>query len=129
MEAAGQKLILVIDDDRDILEAIRIMLETAGFGVETAIDSMHGLAKVKETNPNLIIVDMMMETVDAGVKVTEELKNTGCSAPILLLSSIGEATSYNLDIASMGFAGVIQKPVMPSVLIPLIRRKLNIPDK
>ena len=129
MQASGKKLILVIDDDRDILEAIRIMLETEGFTVETALDGKRGLEKVKAVNPDLILVDMMMEAVDAGVKVAEEIKKTACKAPVILLSSIGDATYYNLDIEAMGFAGSIQKPVIPSTLIPLIKKKLNIPAK
>ena len=121
-----KKLILLIDDDRDMLEAIKIMLETAGFAVGLAVDSTQGLKKVEKLKPDLILVDMMMETVDAGVKVAEKIQEMGCKAPILLLSSIGEATSYNLDINAMGFAGVIQKPVIPSMLIPLLKKKLGI---
>ena len=126
MAEDDKKLILVIDDDRDMLEAIKIILETAGFAVGLAVDGKQGLEKVVELQPDLILVDMMMETVDAGVKVTEKIQELGCKAPIFLLSSIGEATSYNLDTIALGFAGVIQKPVIPSMLIPLFKKKLNI---
>ena len=125
MATADQKLILVIDDDKDILEAIKIMLETEGFAVDTALNGKVGLEKTTKNSPDLILVDMMMETVDAGAKVAEEIKSTGCKAPILLLSSISDATSYNLDINAMGFGGSIQKPIMPAVLIPLIKQKLG----
>jgi CheY-like chemotaxis protein len=125
MTTPDQKLIMVIDDDKDILEAIKIMLETEGFAVDTAFNSKVGLEKVAKTCPDLILVDMMMETVDAGAKMTEEIKNSGCNAPILMLSSISNATSYNLDISAMGFSGSIQKPIMPAVLIPLIKQKLG----
>ena len=126
MAENDKKLILVIDDDRDMLEAIKIMLETAGFTVGLAVDSTQGLEKVEELKPDLILVDMMMETVDAGVKVAEKINERGCKVPIFLLSSIGEATSYNLDISAIGFAGVIQKPIIPSMLIPLLKKKLGI---
>jgi len=126
MAEDDKKLILVIDDDRDMLEAIKIMLETAGFAVGLAVDSTQGLEKVEELKPDLILVDMMMETVDAGVKVAEKINEIGCKVPIFLLSSIGEATSYNLDISAIGFAGVIQKPIIPSMLIPLLKKKLNV---
>ncbi len=126
MAENDKKLILVIDDDRDMLEAIKIMLETAGFAVGLAVDSTQGLEKVEELKPDLILVDMMMETVDAGVKVAEKINEMGCKAPIFLLSSIGEATSYNLDISAIGFAGVIQKPIIPSMLIPLLKKKLDV---
>jgi len=126
MAENDKKLILVIDDDRDMLEAIKIMLESAGFAVGLAVDGKQGLEKVEELNPDLIVVDMMMETVDAGVKVAEKIQEIGCKTPIYLLSSIGEATSYNLDTSAIGFAGVIQKPIIPSLLIPMFKKKLNI---
>ena len=125
MAEAKDRTILVIDDDRDILEAMRIMLETEGFTVVTAIDGQQGLEKAQNSKPSLILADMMMETVDAGAKVATRIKDSGCKAPIILLSSIGDATSYNLDITALGFEGVMQKPVIPSVLMPLIRKKLN----
>ncbi len=126
---AENKLILVIDDDRDILEAAKIMLETEGFAVETASNSKQGLAKVEALKPDLILVDMMMETVDAGARLAGEIKLSGCKAPVILLSSIGDATSYNLDTAAIGFDGVVQKPILPRVLMPLIRKKLQQPAR
>jgi CheY-like chemotaxis protein len=126
MSEKMNKTILVIDDDKDIMEAIRIMLETEGFDVESAANGREGLEKAASSCPDLILVDMMMETVDAGAKVAEQIKETGCQAPMILLSSIGDATSYNLDIAAIGLSGAMQKPVKPNVLIPLIKRKLKI---
>ncbi|MFH1068431.1 MAG: response regulator [Candidatus Glassbacteria bacterium] len=126
MNNQSGKTILLIDDDRDILEALKIMLETEGFTVQTASNGQQGVEIVKKSCPSLVLVDMMMETVDAGAKVAEQIKSTGCNCPVLLLSSIGDATSYNLDIAEIGLAGAIQKPVRPQVLIPLIKRKLGL---
>ena len=126
MENSGSKTILVIDDDRDMLEAIKIMLETEGFAVQTASNGQQGVNLAQQSCPDLVLVDMMMETVDAGAKVAAQIKDTGCGCPVLLLSSIGDATSYNLDISQIGLSGSIQKPVRPQVLIPLIKRKLGL---
>ncbi len=128
MANTQNKTILIIDDDRDIQEAIRIMLETEGFTVESAGSGKEGLEKATSVNPDLILVDMMMETVDAGAKTAEQIKDSGCKAPVILLSSIGESTSYNLDINEIGLSGALQKPVKPSMLISLIKRKLQIRD-
>ena len=68
----------------------------------------------------------MMETVDAGAKVAGKIKDNLPEVPIYLLSSIGDTTNYNLDTNEIGFSGVLQKPVMPSRLIPLIKKKLDI---
>lgn len=124
--SSSTKTILVIDDDRDMIESIKIMLETAGFEVITAEDGHVGFEKAQSSKPDLILCDMMMETVDAGAKVAGRIKESLPAVPIYLLSSIGDTTNYNLDTSELGFSGVLQKPVMPSRLIPLIKKKLDI---
>ena len=124
--SSSTKTILVIDDDRDMIESIKIMLETAGFEVITAEDGHAGFETALSNRPDLILCDMMMETVDAGAKVAGKIKDKLPEVPIYLLSSIGDTTNYNLDTSELGFSGVLQKPVMPSRLIPLIKKKLDI---
>ena len=57
---------------------------------------------------------MMMERVDSGSKVAEELRKKNMKVPIFLLSSIGNATASNIEIDKLGFNGVFQKPVDPT---------------
>jgi len=68
---------------------------------------------------------MMMERIDAGSKVAEELKKKSLNAPIFLLSSIGDATASNIEIDKLGFNGVFQKPVNPEQLISTIKKTLG----
>jgi CheY-like chemotaxis protein len=62
----GKHVILVVDDDHDILESLRLVLEANNYIVATALSAEEGLRVYKTANPDLLIVDLMMEEVDAG---------------------------------------------------------------
>lgn len=74
--------------------------------------------------PDLALCDMMMEKIDAGSKVSEELRSRNLNVPIYLLSSIANATASNIEIDQLGFNGMFQKPVDPDQLVSLIRKTL-----
>ena len=122
---ANKKLILVIDDDPDILDSIKAILAANGFDVVTAMSGKEGIEAVSKTKPDLILCDMMMERIDAGTKVAQELKKNNPNLPIYLLSSIGTATATNIEIDKLGFNGVFQKPVNPDNLVATIKKVLN----
>ena len=63
------KKVLIIDDDFDLVEAMRITLEAAGFDVIDAQDGAKGLAKIKSEQPDLAILDVMMSAMDEGFHV------------------------------------------------------------
>ncbi|HSV96559.1 MAG TPA: response regulator [Spirochaetota bacterium] len=123
---ADKKLIFIIDDDPDILDSISAILSAEGFAVETAMSGEEGIEKLSRINPALILCDMMMERIDAGTKVAEEIKRRDKGAPIYLISSIGSATATNIEIGKLGFDGVFQKPVAPAYLISTIKKALKI---
>jgi two-component system alkaline phosphatase synthesis response regulator PhoP len=66
VEKIAMAKILMIDDDPDIVMATRIPLEASGYEFHVAYNSNEGLKKVKEINPDLIILDVMMETATDG---------------------------------------------------------------
>jgi two-component system chemotaxis response regulator CheY len=105
---------------------MRIVLEAAGFSVGEAGDGVEGLKIAEKVDPDAIIVDLMMETVDAGSKVSTKLKEQGFQGPIYLLSSAGDTVRYNIDAAELGLAGIFQKPINHDVLISTLKRRLNI---
>ena len=84
--------ILVIDDDQDLLDAVRLMLEKAQFEVEVALTPEQGLEKVKSSDPDLVILDVMMPSGYEGFTVArairEDLKMR--HLPIVVLSCIHE---------------------------------------
>jgi DNA-binding response OmpR family regulator len=84
-----------------------------------------GLRIYKERKPDLLIVDLMMEEVDAGTHLVTELRALGDTPPIYMLSSVGDGLSLQTDTTQLGLAGVLQKPVDPQVLLTLLKAKLG----
>lgn len=123
---SDKKRILAIDDDPDILEAIKAILNSAGFEVSTAQSAKQGLEFINKIRPDLVICDMMMESVDAGIAFANDFRNKYSDTPVYLLSSIGDATAANIEIDKIGFKGVFQKPIDPDFLLSTIKAFLKI---
>jgi CheY-like chemotaxis protein len=93
---ARTKTILVIDDDEDFTTAVRTVLEAEGYVVVTADSGRSGLAKLKDSAPDLVILDVMMETTTEGYGVSEAIKLSGeyqafQDTPVIMVSSIRES--------------------------------------
>jgi CheY-like chemotaxis protein len=120
-----KKLVLVIDDDPDILELIQTALSSEGLDVSTAKSGKEGITAVQKRRPDLILCDMMMESIDAGVLAAHEIKQTFSDIPIYLLSSIADTTADNIGIDELGFSGTFQKAMDPKRLVSVIKDALS----
>lgn len=119
--------ILVIDDDPDIVTAVRLALESAKHQVVTANSGEEGASKVKEENPDLIIMDVMMETHTAGFQLALKLHSPDPASefkqykniPILMLTAIHSTTPlhYEPDIDYLPVDLFVDKPIDPNDLI------------
>lgn len=91
--------ILIIDDDPDLVEAMKVVLENQRHQVVVAKSGKEGLKKVKSAKPDLVILDVMMETMDKGFEVARDLKkdNSSKDIPILMLTSIKERTGLGFE--------------------------------
>jgi len=118
-------LVLCIDDDQDFLDSMRIILEDNGYRIVTASSAEDGLRKYKELKPDLVLVDLMMEEVDAGTNFVKEIKALGPTPPVFMLSSVGDSLSLNTDYTALGLSGVLQKPINPNLLLKTLRAKLQ----
>lgn len=123
----AQKMIFIIDDDPDILESISAILRGEGFSTDSAMSGQEGIEMMKSLKPDLILCDMMMENIDSGTKVAQEIRKSNRDVPIYLLSSIGAATASNIEVEKLGFNGVFQKPVSPVTLVTTIKKALKMP--
>ena len=121
----GKHVILCIDDDQDFLDSMQIIIETGEYVFECANSAEEGLRRAKELSPDLIVVDLMMEEVDAGVNFVKDLKARGSTTPIYMLSSVGDNLSVSTDYGELGLSGVFQKPIDPDVLMSTLKRKLK----
>jgi CheY-like chemotaxis protein len=121
------KKVLLVDDDRDFLEMHTAVLEHRGYEVITAQSSKECMAKLDETKPDIVILDVMMEQFDSGFNTSKNIKQKYKNLPVMLLTSIGAQT--NLDFSSSddvlevsGADVLLDKPVSPKVLIDEIER-------
>ncbi len=122
---SGEPLILCVDDDPDILEFLEIVLESEGFAFAGASSAEEGMLAYKHRTPDALILDLMMEEVDAGTSMVKDLKLLGNQAPIFLLSSVGDNLSMTTDYTSLGLAGVFQKPVDRVHMLNVLRMALE----
>jgi len=121
----GKHVILCVDDDQDMLDNLRVVLEANGYVMAEASSAEEGLDVYKEVAPDLLIVDLMMEEVDAGTSFVKEVRLLGNKAPIYMLSSVGDSLSMNTDYSALGLSGVFQKPISPDALIATLKKKLG----
>jgi DNA-binding response OmpR family regulator len=121
----GKHVILCVDDDADILEAARLILESDGFAFAGASSAEEAIKIYDQVTPDLLLVDLMMEEVDAGTSLVKELKLKGNQAPIFLVSSVGDSLNRTASYSELGLAGVFQKPLDPDKLISTIRARLG----
>jgi len=91
-----QRTVLVIDDDEDFTASLATVLETAGYAVVTADSGSAGLSELQSRRPDLVVLDVMMESSTEGYSVNEAIKYSDAYAavrdtPIIMVSSISEA--------------------------------------
>lgn len=83
---SGRKKILVVEDDRNLLAALRYNLAAEGYAVETAPDGAQALKMARENGPDLIVLDLMLPIM-GGLEVCRVLRREGSVAPILMLTA------------------------------------------
>jgi DNA-binding response OmpR family regulator len=124
----GKQVILCIDDDPDICTFLKTVLDANGYVASTACSGEEGLKIYKEISPDLVIVDLMMEEIDSGTAVVKELRLLGNTAPVYMLSSVGDEFNMETDYASTGLSGVFQKPVTADRLLSVVETALKKAD-
>lgn len=119
----GKSVVLCIDDDQDLLDTVQVVLESKGCIVQTAESAEAGLNCYKAERPDLIIVDLMMEKSDSGISFMRNIMALGPTPPVYMLSSVGDILTRNVDFRELGLTGVLQKPVLPDVLLKTVGLK------
>jgi two-component system alkaline phosphatase synthesis response regulator PhoP len=121
----GRK-ILVVDDDRDLVESLGEALEMEGFNVVKAYDGVQCWDKIKGAKPDLIVLDVMMPNKD-GYKVAEELAQSEYSnIPLIMLTGVSEHMRDTNFSRAQGLSceadDYLPKPVKAADLIRSVKR-------
>ena len=121
----ANKRILVVDDETELVDMVKMRLEAAGYDVLTAYDGQEALDKAKSENPDLIILDLMLPKID-GFKVCRMLKfdEKYKNIPIILFSArVQDADKKMGD--EVGGDAYITKPFEPQILLSKIKELLG----
>lgn len=127
---SGIGRILVVDDDRDFVEAVRTLLSHAGYDVLAAHDGRAGVARAREARPDLILVDIMMDERTEGFFAVQELRRAPelAGTPILVVSALYDRVpefQVPPDRSWLPHDGFLAKPVAPETLLARVRQALG----
>ena len=114
--------ILIVEDDDDLRELVKAMLEMEDFHVQTAQHGREALERVREHMPDLILLDMKMPVMDGSSFALEFRARHGRSVPIVVITAAQHAASRALEI---GASGWVAKPFGFDELISAVRSHLR----
>jgi two-component system, OmpR family, response regulator MprA len=116
--------IVVVDDNPDIGDFCRVVLGNRGHTVEHHLLAAEGVAAVLASPPDLVILDVMMEESDSGFVAARRIAVALPKLPILMLSTIAEASSRVFDTSELPVAALLDKPLPPGELVSTVERLL-----
>src|SRR5262245_17206442 len=122
--ASTAKRVLLVDDDPEIIDAIRYALESKGYQIFIARDGNQGLAMAESEDPDLVILDMMMPK-RSGFLVLEKLRRTR-EVPIrVIMITANEGSRHKAYAEMLGVDDYIRKPFAIDKLVDSIQRLLS----
>lgn len=126
-----QRKVLIIDDDLDIRESMKMVLEKEGVTVLLAEDSTKGFALAKSEKPDLILLDVIMNTQDEGFQAAYKFRADADikDIPVVMITSVSKVTGFAFDKEKdqdfLPVADFIEKPISPQKLMDTVRKYLG----
>ncbi|MCY3024318.1 MAG: response regulator [Planctomycetota bacterium] len=121
--------VLLVDDDVDLVQINKLLLEKEGFTVLVAYDGEECKAKALEARPDVIVLDVMMKTDTEGIHVARELRarEETKTIPIVMLTAVKERIPWRFEADKewLPVDDFLAKPATPKLLIDAIRQVLN----
>lgn len=122
-DAAAKKRILLVDDDYEIVDSMKLVLESKGYEVLVARDGNQGLAMAERENPDLVILDMMMPK-RSGFLVLERLRRTRPVPMRVIMITANEGSRHKAYAEMLGVDDYIRKPFAMDRLMDSVQRLL-----
>ena len=132
------KKVLIVDDDKDLVQSLVQAFKVNGYDVAVAYSGSEGLAKLKEEKPDIIVLDVMMETDTAGFEVANQIRSTRDTSqfkefsqvPIIMLTAINQVTNSRFSLNEnesflRGINEFLTKPVDIGELIEKVNQCVN----
>jgi DNA-binding response OmpR family regulator len=121
-----RRTILLIDGDPHARAVLRTALEVADFSVGEAANGREGERTALRIKPDAVLVELMFDTVDAGMTITERLHAGGSTIPCYIVSTAGDALMGSVGLHELGVTGVFLKPVDPAIVIQTLKTRLGV---
>jgi len=119
------KRILIVDDEVQLVEMVKMRLESAGYETIVAYDGQEGFDKAKKDKPDLIILDLMLPKMD-GYKICGLLKNDARYAKIPIIMFTARAQEEDMKLGKdLGAEEYVTKPFDPKILLSKIKELLG----
>ncbi|MBN1300304.1 MAG: response regulator [Melioribacteraceae bacterium] len=119
-------LIAIIDDDPDIIEASSLVLKSKGHDILSAGNPDDGFKIVEENNPDLIILDVMMDEPDDGFFLAQKFRREGFETPILMYTSVSKTIGFEYGAGEMvPVDDFVEKPISPDQLVEKVNNLLK----
>jgi DNA-binding response OmpR family regulator len=123
-KAPAPKRVLIVDDDAEIVESVKIALEMRGYQVLVARDGNQGLAMAEREDPDLVILDMMMPK-RSGFLVLEKLRRTRPIPLRVIMITANEGSRHKAYAEMLGVDDYIRKPFAMDRLMDSVSRMLD----
>ena len=121
---ADQKTILICDDDRELVDGLRMLLERQGFRVIHAHDGATGKNTIYNARPDLVILDMMMPRM-GGYPVLEHFRDKPDAPPIIMITA-NEGSRHKAYAEYLGVVDYIRKPFAMERLLDAVNKAFNV---
>ncbi len=119
------RTVLIIEDEKLIIVSTQMVLEAAGFRVESATNGEDGIAKARSLTPDLILLDIMMPGIDGWETLTRLKRDPAtASIPVIIFTAREHARGHQKS-AEMGAADYFRKPFEPDELIELVEKHVT----
>lgn len=118
-----KKTVLIVEDEKSIVDIVRFNLEKEGYAVLTAYDGEAGLAKAREGNPDLILLDVMLPKMN-GFDVCRQIRAEGGSVPVIILTA-REGESDKVMGLEIGADDYITKPFSMRELMARVKANIR----
>ncbi len=122
--AVNARRILLVDDDAEIVDAMRYALESKGYQILVARDGNQGLAMAESDQPNLVILDMMMPK-RSGFLVLEKLRRTRESTTKVIMITANEGSRHKAYAEMLGVDEYLRKPFAMDKLLDAVQRQIG----
>lgn len=121
MSTPSAKKILIVEDEKDILQLVKLYLEKEGYRTVTASTGSEGLAQVRTEKPDLVVLDLMLPEID-GLEICRRLRSTPDTSmlPIIILTAKAEESDTIVGL-ELGADDYVTKPFSPKTLVARVK--------